>query len=389
MLSYKCLSKYYAALLAMMLAMLAVLPAHAQDEFTLGDMRIVYDSGYFDTDSLKGDLSNIRFYSGNSYIGSSDRLVIDYTLASGVFKLNTFLVEGLRFSDDDVNIYMESMSIENMIIDDQVLDQAFLESDAGVKVYNSGEIRINDIDIEAEGSRISLSELYVSDIPILPYQASTIPDYDSEIYIDRLTIALSPYDPSLAEYNMMLNMIGINDITVNMNSISSHRNIGDRYRQISNAEIQFVGLGTVETYGDIEYLKQTYHMFNENDFEDIDPSQALLVLSSFGGGIFINSIEMSYTDRGFMDYAFTLASQSSGMTRDDIADLAVMSIQGELMQFPDIADLIIPPIERFIRRGGRIVVSAEPTVSLPIISYLPLMESPSEAINVLGVRVTN
>ena len=93
--------------------------------------------------------------------------------------------------------------------------------------------------------------------------------------------------------------------------------------------------------------------------------------------------------RGFMDYAFTLASQSSGMTRDDIADLAVMSIQGELMQFPDIADLIIPPIERFIQRGGRIVVSAEPTFSLPIISYLPLMESPSDAINVLGVRVTN
>ena len=59
------------------------------------------------------------------------------------------------------------------------------------------------------------------------------------------------------------------------------------------------------------------------------------------------------------------------------------------MQFPDIADLIIPPIERFIRRGGRIVVSAKPTVSLPIISYLPLMESPSDAINVLGVRVTN
>ncbi len=389
MLTYKCLSRYSTALLAMMLAMLAVLPAHAQDEFTLGDMRVVYDRGYFDTDTLKGDVSDIRFYSGNSYFGSSDRLVLDYELASGVFKLNTFLIEGLRISDEGLNVYMESMSIENMIIDDQVLDQAFLESDAGVKVYNSGEIKINDIDIEAEGSRISLSELYISDIPILPYQNSYIPDYDSEIYIDRLTIALSPYDPSLAEYHMMLNSLGINDITVNMSSISSHRNVGDRYRQISNAEIQLVGLGAFESYGDIEYLKQTYHMLNENDFENVDPSQALLVLSSFGGGIFINSFELSYTDRGFMDYAFTLAGQFSGMARDDIADLAVMSIQGELMQFPDIADLIIPPIERFIRRGGRIVISAEPKISLPIISYLPLIESPSDAINVLGVRVTN
>ena len=108
-------------------------------------MRVVYDRGYFDTDTLKGDVSDIRFYSGNSYFGSSDRLVLDYELASGVFKLNTFLIEGLRISDEGLNVYMESMSIENMIIDDQVLDQAFLESDAGVKVYNSGEIRINDI----------------------------------------------------------------------------------------------------------------------------------------------------------------------------------------------------------------------------------------------------
>ena len=373
-------------MLTIMMSLVAVFAAHAQDDIFIGDMRIAYERGYFDQNTLQGDVSDIRFYSRNDYLGSSERLVLEYDFTGGVFKLNTFLVEGMRINDENVDIYLGQMSIEDMVIDDQFLNTVI---DGGISVYRTGDIVVNDLDIEAEGSRISIERFSISNIPLLPYEGASIPDYDSEFILEKLTIALSPYDPTLAEYHMMLNMLGINDITMNANSIASHRNVGNRYRQVSTADIELVGLGTFETYGDLEYLKPTYHMMNQSDFENIEPDQALLMLSSLGGGIFINSLELSYRDKGLMDYALSLAGQTSGMTRGDIADITVMTMQAELMQYPDLANMVIPPLEQFIKRGGRLVVSIEPTVSLPIISLPPLMSSPAEAINVLGIRVSN
>ena len=373
-------------MLTIMMSLVAVFAAHAQDDIFIGDMRIAYERGYFDQNTLQGDVSDIRFYAGNDYLGSSERLVLDYDLTGGVFKLNTFLIEGMRMNDENVDIYLGRMSIEDMVMDDQFLDTVI---DGGISVYRTGDIVVNDLDIEAEGSRISIERFSMSNIPLLPYEGASIPDYDSEFTLEKFTIALSPYDPTLAEYHMMLNMLGINDITMNANSIASHRNVGNRYRQVSTADIELVGLGTFETYGDLEYLKPTYHMINQSNFENIEPDQALLMLSSLGGGIFINSLELSYSDNGLMDYALSLAGQTSGMTRGDIADMTVMMMQAELMQYPDLANMVIPPLEQFIKRGGRLVVSIEPTVSLPIISLPPLMSSPAEAINVLGLRVSN
>lgn len=373
-------------MLTIMMSFMAVFAANAQDDIFIGEMRIAYERGYFDQNTLKGDVSDIRFYAGNDYLGSSERLVLDYDLTGGVFRLNTFLVEGMRMNDENVDIFLGRMSIEDMVMDDQILDTVI---NGGFSVYRTGEIVINDLDIEAEGSRISIEQFSMSNIPLLPYEGASIPDYDSEFILEKFTIALSPYDPTLAEYHMMLNMLGINDITINANSIASHQNVGNRYRQISTADIELVGLGTFETYGDLEYLKPTYHMINQSDFENIEPDQALLMLSSLGGGIFINSLELSYSDNGLMDYALSLAGQTSGMTRGDIADMTVMMMQAELMQYPDLANMVIPPLEQFIKRGGRLVVSIEPTVSLPIISLPPLMSSPAEAINVLGLRVSN
>ncbi len=373
-------------MLTIMMSFMAVFAANAQDDIFIGEMRIAYERGYFDQNTLKGDVSDIRFYAGNDYLGSSERLVLDYDLTGGVFRLNTFLVEGMRMNDENVDIFLGRMSIEDMVMDDQILDTVI---NGGFSVYRTGEIVINDLDIEAEGSRISIEQFSMSNIPLLPYEGASIPDYDSEFILEKFTIALSPYDPTLAEYHMMLNMLGINDITINANSIASHQNVGNRYRQISTADIELVGLGTFETYGDLEYLKPTYHMINQSDFENIEPDQALLMLSSFGGGIFINSLELSYSDNGLMDYALSLAGQTSGMTRGDIADMTVMMMQAELMQYPDLANMVIPPLEQFIKRGGRLIVSIEPTVSLPIISLPPLMSSPAEAINVLGLRVSN
>ncbi len=72
-----------------------------------------------------------------------------------------------------------------------------------------------------------------------------------------------------------------------------------------------------------------------------------------------------------------------------LPDMSVMMLQAELMQFPELANMVIPPIEQFIKRGGRLVVSIEPSVKLPVISMVPLMSSPADAISVMGLRVSN
>ena len=62
-----------------------------------------------------------------------------------------------------------------------------------------------------------------------------------------------------------------------------------------------------------------------------------------------------------------------------------MMLQAELMQFPELANMIIPPIEQFIKRG-RLVVSIEPSVKLPVISMVPLMSSLADAISCNGAE---
>ena len=155
------ISSFNTLMITIMMSFMAIFAAHAQDNIFIGDLRIAYERGYFDQNTLKGDVSDIRFYAGNDYLGSSERLVLDYDLTGGVFRLNTFLVEGMRMNDEDVVIYLGRMSIEDMVMDDQMLDPMFWDIDGGVSVYRTGDIIINDLDIES----LELLEELLMDYP--------------------------------------------------------------------------------------------------------------------------------------------------------------------------------------------------------------------------------
>ena len=54
-----------------------------------------------------------------------------------------------------------------------------------------------------------------------------------------------------------------------------------------------------------------------------------MMLSSLGGGIFINSFELAYRDEA-NGLRLTLAGQTSGMTRNDIAGYVCDDVTGRI-----------------------------------------------------------
>jgi len=157
----------------------------------------------------------------------------------------------------------------------------------------------------------------------------------------------------------------------------------------TSSNLELVGLGELEIYSDVEILKTTFNMIDQFNFEDEDPTQSLMLMSSLGGGFFINYIEVMYQDQGLMGFVMNAAEQSMLMDRNQISDMILDLMSIQLMAYPDINSSLIPPMERFLKRGGRIVASVEPRSSLPVISLFAQIQTPEDAIREFGFKLRN
>jgi hypothetical protein len=113
------------------------------------------------------------------------------------------------------------------------------------------------------------------------------------------------------------------------------------------------------------------------------------MFSSLGGGLFINYLEVTYQDQGLMGFVMTAAEQSMLMDRNQISDLILDTLTIQFMAYPDVMTSLLPPMERFLKRGGKIVASVEPGSSLPLISLIAQVQTAEDAITVFGFKLNN
>ena len=362
----------------------------ASNQFELGNMDVMYDGGVFDVDRFTGDITSVRIYEDGNPVAFMDRFAIRHRKrAGGVVQLEQFLIEGLRIRDDDVAMAVDRISIEDSVFEDDLLELEFWDTNEEPDIYFLGEIAVDNLRMTIEGSDIALDQLIIDNFPLMPFQSDNIPDYEGGFVLKGLVFDLNPNDPELREFHQMLSQMGLKDITINANAITNHRNKGDRYHQKTSSNLELVGLGELEVYSDVEILKTTFNMVDQFDFENDDPTQSLMMLSSLGGGLFINYIEVMYQDQGLMGFAMNAAEQSMFMNRNEISDMVLDLMTIQFMAYPDITSSLLPPLERFLKRGGKIVVSVEPKSSLPVISLFAQIQTPEDAIRVFGFDLRN
>jgi len=376
--------------LAIIGVLFIVFPVQASNQFKLGNIDVMYDGGFFDADRFTGDITSVRLYENGKPVAYMDHFVIRHRKrAGGVVQLEQFLIEGLRVRDDDVALTIDRVSIEDSVFEEDMLKSEFWDTNEEPDIYYLGEISIDNLMMNIEGSEIALDQLIIDNFPLMPLQSDIIPDYEGGFILKGLVFDLNPNDPELREFHQMLSQMGLQDITINANAITNHRNKGDRYHQKTSSNLELVGLGELEIYSDVEILKTTFNMIDQFNFEDEDPTQSLMLMSSLGGGFFINYIEVMYQDQGLMGFVMNAAEQSMLMDRNQISDMVLDLMSIQLMAYPDINSSLIPPMERFLKRGGRIVASVEPRSSLPVISLFAQIQTPEDAIRVFGFKLRN
>ena len=365
-------------------------PVQASDQFSMGNIDVMYDGGYFDPDRFMGDITSVRLYEDGKPVAYIDHLIVKHRKRAGdVVQLDQFLIEGLRIRDDDVVITIDRLSIKDSVFDDEMLESDFWNTNEEPDIYYLGEVAVDNLRMTIEGSDIALDQLIIDNFPLMPFQSDFIPDYEGGFILKGLVFDLNPNDPELREFHEILSQMGLRDITINANAITNHRNKGDRYHQQTSSNLELVGLGELETYSDVEILKTTFNMIDQFQFDDDDPTQSLLMLSSLGGGFFINYIEVMYQDQGLMSFVMSAAEETMFMNRNQISDMILDAMTIQFMAYPDITSDLLPPMERFLKRGGKIVASVEPKSSLPVISLFAQIQTPEDAIRVLGFDLRN
>ena len=365
-------------------------PVQASDQFEIGNVLVMYDGGYFDADRFTGDITDVRFYEDGQAVAFADHFAVRHRKRAGdVIQLEQFLLEGLRVRDDDFVMTVDRVSIEGSIFGNEMFDMDFWNTNEEPDIYYLGEVSIDNLRMNVEGSEIALDQLVIDNFPLIPFQSDTIPDYEAGFILKGLVFDLNPNDPELMEYHNMLAQMGLQDITINANAITSHLNKGDRYHQKTSSNLELVGLGELELYSDIEVLKTTFAMIDQFNYDNDDPMQSLMMLSSLGGGLFINYLEVTYQDQGLMGFVMTAAEQSMFMDRNQISDMILDTLTIQFMAYPDVMTSLLPPMERFLKRGGKIVASVEPGSSLPLISLIAQVQTAEDAITVFGFKLNN
>jgi hypothetical protein len=383
-------SKLWAYGLSFICFLFPLYPVHASDQFEIGDVLVMYDGGYFDADRFTGDITDVRFYENGQPIAYADHFAVRHRKRAGdVVHLEQFLLEGLRVRDDGFVMTIDRVSIEGSIFGNEMFDMDFWDTNEEPDIYYLGEVSLDNLQMNIEGSEIALDQLVIDNFPLMPFQSDTIPDYEGGFILKGLVFDLNPNDPELMEFHTVLAQMGLQDITINAKAITSHLNKGDRYHQKTSSNLELVGLGELELYSDVEILKTTFTMMDQFNYDNDDPVESLLMLSTLGGGFFINYLEVTYQDQGLMGFVMNAAEQTMLMDRNQISDLILDTLTIQFMAYPDVMTSILPPMERFLKRGGKIVASVEPGSSLPLISLIAQIQTPEDAIRVFDFKLSN
>lgn len=370
---------------ALCLLLAGSLPAEARTTLQLETGETLsFEDGSIDMTTGSGELYDVTVAEGDDVLLRADYLSID---ASGTVGGIDWFVHDLVADNAEMpyeglfigRLELEDIAFGRLVEDEGMADyEQYITADTRVSLENIGMV--------AEDALFSVDRVVSLPFSFGQLNAGLQIVTSAGFEVENLTAM--PLDESAPGENPILDKLaerGVTDIgmdlrlatgaSLNGDSIQLFYGIEGGVRDLAASRFSIAFSTTQDAYSQLIPLL-------------MDPEENGAALLGLSGVMALDGAEFAIGDNGLMDILFEIAAEEEGISDGDARTIARIGIASVLQEsFPENAPRLLPPIEAFISRGGRLDIAAAPQTPVPLSSSLGFMMLPDLAIDQLGISV--
>lgn len=361
-------------------------PAMAQTTIQLENGNILsFSEGSVDLSSASGELRDVTMMEDGEIILRADYVLID---ASGtVDSLDWFIHELVA---ENAEIPTESVFVGRIELRD--IAAGMFSDDAPPS--NLEDYLTSDTMVRLENIAFSDPEALVSidSITTLPFDFDTMANGDyvmtgSGFEVTGVTVMAQESSAELAPFFEALAERGINDLGMDLR-VESMAEVGSNDLRLYYGLDTSIGELTGLSFGMVFQISQDAYEGLVPLLADPDDNGAALL--GLSGAVALEAAELVFDDAGALDVLFEIGAAEEGVAVEEVRMMSRMLLASSLQEtFPENASRLLPPIESMIRSGGRLAITAQPGMPVPLSSAIGFVMLPDLAIEQLGITVTH
>lgn len=376
-----------AACLALFLACLAPLPVAARTTLQLetGDT-LSFEDGSIDMRTGSGELYDVMVLEGDDVILQADYVFIE---ASGEVGSIDWFVHDMVADNAEMpyeGIFIGRLELKDIAFGRLAEDEEMADYEQYITAESS--VVLENIGMVAEDALLSVDR--VVSLPFSFGQLNSGLQIVTSAGFEVDGITVMPLEDSAPGENPVLDKLaehGISDIGMDMKIAAGATLSGDSMQLFYGIEAGMRDLAGTRFTIALSMAQEAYSQLVPMLMEPKENGAALLGLS---GAVSLDGAELVIDDSGLMDILFEIAAEEEGVSEGDVRTMARISVAAVVQEtFPQNLSRILPPIEAMISQGGRLDITAEPQMPVPISSSLGFAVLPDLAIDQLGITVTH
>ena len=374
------------ALAPVMMLLVLIAPAAAQTTLQLENGNILsFSEGSVDMGTGSGELSDVTVLEDGEIVLRADYVFIDAsgTVAGPDWFIHELVAENAEMPGEQV--FVGKIELRDIAA-------GMLADDA--PPANVEDVVTSDTKVLFENVGFSSPEALVSidSIATLPFDFDRMANGDlvmtsSGFEVNGVTVMGQDSSAELAPLFDALAERGITDLGMDLRVESLAEVGGDDLRIYYGLE---TGIGelTALSFGMVFQISQDAYQNLVPLLADPDDNGAALL--GLSGAVSLEAAELVIDDAGALDILFAIGAEEQGISEDEARMMSRMMIAGSLQQtFPENVSRLVPPIEAMIQSGGRLAITAQPDMPLPLSSAIGFVMLPDLAIDQLGITITH
>ena len=374
------------ALAPVMMLLVLIAPAFAQTTLQLENGNTLsFSEGSVDMGTGSGELSDVTVLEDGEIVLRADYVFIDAsgTVVGPDWFIHELVAENAEMPGEQV--FVGKIELRDIAA-------GMLADDA--PPANVEDVVTSDTKVLFENVGFSSPEALVSidSIATLPFDFDRMANGDlvmtsSGFEVNGVTVMGQDSSAELAPLFDALAERGITDLGMDLRVESLAEVGGDDLRIYYGLE---TGIGelTALSFGMVFQISQDAYQNLVPLLADPDDNGAALL--GLSGAVSLEAAELVIDDAGALDILFAMGAEEQGISEDDARMMSRMMIAGGLQQtFPENVSRLVPPIEAMIRSGGRLAITAQPDMPLPLSSAIGFVMLPDLAIDQLGITITH
>lgn len=374
------------ALAPVMMLLALIAPAAAQTTLQLENGNILsFSEGSVDMGTGSGELRDVTVLEDGEIVLRADYVFIDAsgTVAGPDWFIHELVAENAEMPGEQV--FVGKIELRDIAA-------GMLADDA--PPANVEDVVTSDTKVLFENVGFSSPEALVSidSIATLPFDFDRMANGDlvmtsSGFEVNGVTVMGQDSSAELAPLFDALAERGITDLGMDLRVESLAEVGGDDLRIYYGLE---TGIGelTALSFGMVFQISQDAYQNLVPLLADPDDNGAALL--GLSGAVSLEAAELVIDDAGALDILFAIGAEEQGISEDEARMMSRMMIAGGLQQtFPENVSRLVPPIEAMIQSGGRLAITAQPDMPLPLSSAIGFVMLPDLAIDQLGITITH